>query len=325
MVTKAIEYLVPPRIIRLARSEGERERRVSNWVTTWDLEESIDVAIVGVPLVKGGLLPMGVDTTPDAVRKAMVYCTTYNPDLGTDIQSLKVRHVGDIGLHPTEVLENHRRIEAAATEIFELTRNIMTIVVGGDGSITIPIVKALCKATSQKFGIIQFDSRVDSRDVAESGPSDATPTRAILEANIGVSGNNVVHIGSHGFLTAKEEEEWALNRGVTVVTARQVRREGIEAVTHRALGTASAGTDGIYVSLDGSALDIIASSSTLASAPGGVSLTDLQESLFLLGQDPNVKVLDLVGIDTYNDIKEVVGRTTVGLLLSFLAGVKNRT
>ena len=324
MAAKAIEWLNPPRIIRLARLEGQRERRVSNWVTTWDLEESIDAAIVGVPLVKGGLLPMGVDTTPDAIRKAMVYCTTYNPDLGTDIQSLRVRHLGDIGLHATDVLENHRRIEAAATGIFELTRNIVTIIVGGDGSITLPTVKALCKATSQRFGVIQFDSRVDSRDVAENGPSDATPTRAILEADIGVSGPNVVHIGSHGFLSSKQEEDWALDRGVTVVTARQVRKEGIEAVTRRALDTASTGTDGVYVSLDGSALDILASSSTLASAPGGVSLTDLQESLFLLGQDPNVKVLDLVGIDTYNDIKEVVGRTALGLLLSFLAGVKVR-
>ena len=131
MAAKAIEWLNPPRIIRLARLEGQRERRVSNWVTTWDLEESIDAAIVGVPLVKGGLLPMGVDTTPDAIRKAMVYCTTYNPDLGTDIQSLRVRHLGDIGLHATDVLENHRRIEAAATGIFELTRNIVTIIVGG--------------------------------------------------------------------------------------------------------------------------------------------------------------------------------------------------
>ena len=324
MVIKTIEYLDPPRIIRLARLEGEQEHRVSDWVTMWDLEETIDVAIVGVPLVKGGLLPMGVDSTPDAVRKAMVYCTTYNPDLRTDVQSLRVRHAGDIGLHPTDVLENHRRIELAATEIFKLTSNIVTIVVGGDGSITIPTVKALCKATNQKYGIIQFDSRVDSRDVAEGGPSDATATRAILEANIGITGPNVVHIGSHGFLSSQTEEKWALNQGITVVTARQVRKEGIEAVTQRALNTASVGTDGIYVSLDGSALDIIASSSTLASAPGGVPLTDLQESLFLLGQDPNVKVLDLVGIDTYNDIKEVVGRSTLGLLLSFLAGVKGR-
>ena len=324
MATKTIEFLNPPQIIRTSQLESKRERRVSNWITTWDREESIDVGIVGAPLVKGGLLAAGVDSTPNAIRKAMVYCTTYNSDLGVDIESLRVRHIGDIGLHVTDVLDSHRRIEAACTEIFKLTGDVVTVIIGGDGSITTPTVKALRTATGRKLGIIQFDSRVDSREVADAGPSDATPTRAILEADIGVTGANVVHIGSHGFLAAKEEEDWALNQGVTVVTARQVRKDGIEAVTQRALDAASAGTDDVYVSLDGTALDITVSGSALASAPGGMSLTDLQESLFLIGQDPRVRVLDLVGIDTYDDIKEAVARTALGLLLSFLAGVKSR-
>ena len=324
MATKTIEFLNPPQIIRLSQLEGKQERRVSNWVTTWDFEESIDVGIVGVPLANGSLLPAGVDSTPNAIRKAMVYCTTYNPDLGVDIQSLRVRHVGDVRLHVSDVLDSHRRIETALIEIFKLTGDLVTIILGGDGSITIPAVKALQKAIDQKLGIIQFDSRVDSRDIADGGPSDATSTRAILEADIGISGSNVVHIGSHGFLTAKDEEDWALGHGVTVITARQVRRDGIDAITQRALDVASAGTGGIYVSLDGTALDISANSSALASAPGGMSLTDLQESLFVLGQDPRIKVLDLVGIDTYNDIGEAVARTALGLTLSFLAGVKVR-
>ena len=324
MATKTIEFLNAPQLIRLSQLEGKRERRVSNWITTWDFEESIDVGIVGVPLVKGGLLPAGVDSTPNAIRKAMVYCTTYNADLGVDIESLRVRHIGDLGLHVTDVLDSHRRIEAACTEIFKLTGDVVTVIIGGDGSITTPTVKALRKATGLKLGIVQFDSRVDSREIADGGPSDATPTRAVLEADIGVSGANVVHIGSHGFLAAKEEEDWALKQGVTVVTARQVRKDGIEAVTQRALDAASAGTDGVYVSLDGTALDITVSGSALASAPGGLSLTDMQESLFLIGQHPRVRALDMVGIDTYDDTKEAVARTALGLLLSFLAGVRGR-
>ena len=324
MTAKTIEYLNTPQIIRLSQLEGKRERRVSNWITTWDREESIDVGILGVPLVKGGLLAAGVDSTPNAIRKAMVYCTTYNPDLGVDIESLKVRHIGDIGLHTTDVLDSHRRIEAACGEIFKLTGDMVTVIIGGDGSITTPTVKALRQATGMKLGIIQFDSRVDSRELSDAGPSDATPTRAILEAGIGVTAANVVHIGSHGFLAAKEEDDWARNQGVTVVTARQVRKDGIEAVTQRALDAASAGTDGIYVSLDGAALDITVSGSALASAPGGMSLLDLQESLFLIGQDHRVRAIDMVGIDTYDDTKEAVARTALGLLLSFLAGVKSR-
>ena len=324
MATNAIEFLGPPQLVRLFQLEGQKERRISNWITVWDNEESIDVGIVGVPLAKAGNLPAGVDSTPNAIRKAFIYYTTYNPDLEVDIQSLKTRYVGDVRLHATDLLENHRRIEQAMAGVFSSTSGKVTVILGGDGSVTTPAIKAMAGANNQKLGLIQFDSRVDSRDVDEGGPSDFTPTRAILEAHIGVAGRNVVQVGTHGFLSAIDEHRWAQDQGVTVITARQAHREGIEPVTKRALDVASDGTEGIYVSVDGTVLDITSSGSALASAPGGLSLTEMQEVLFLIGQDPRVKTVDLVGIDTYDDIKEIVARTAASMLLSFLAGVKLR-
>ena len=131
MTRPAIEHLNPPQVIRATQWESELERRVSNWVSVWDFEESIDAGIVGVPLAKGAILPIGSDTTPNAIRKAMVYCTTYNPDFDVDIQSLKVRHVGDVALHVTEVRDNHRRIESVFAELFDLASDMVTVVVGG--------------------------------------------------------------------------------------------------------------------------------------------------------------------------------------------------
>ena len=324
MAIDTIEFLNPPQMIRVTQIEGEQERRVSNWITQWDFEEPIDVGIVGVPLFKGSILPAGVDSTPNAIRKAMVYCTTYNPDLDVDIQSLKARHIGDIQLHTSDVLENHRRIEAAFTGIFALAGDMVTTIIGGNGSITAPIVRAFAEANQRKVGIIQFDSKVDSRHLAEGGPSDSTTVRAILEADVGVSGQQVFHIGSHGFLSSMEERRWAQDQGVTLLTARQARKEGMKEVVERALATASTGTNAIYVSVDGTVLDITASGPALGSAPGGLSLGEMEESLFLIGQNPRVRALDLVGIDTSNDARGVVARTSLGLLLAFLAGVKTR-
>ena len=324
MTIDTIEFLGPPQITRLTQYEGEQERRVSNWITYWDFEEPIDVGIVGVPLFKGSVLPVGVDSTPNAIRKAMVYCTTYNPDLDVDIQSLKTRHIGDIALHVSDVLENHRRIETAFSGIFGLADDMVTVIVGGNGSITAPIVRAYAEANQRKVGIIHFDSKVDSRHLAEAGPSDSTTVRAILEADIGVSGEQVFHIGSHGFLSSMEERRWTQDQGVTLVTARQARKEGINEVVERALDTTSRDTNGIYVSVDGTVLDITASGPALGAAPGGLSLGEMEESLFLIGQNPKVKALDLVGIDTSNDARGVIARTSLGLLLAFLAGVKTR-
>ena len=324
MARQAIEYLNPPQIVRVTQREAEHERRVSNWVTEWDFEESVDVGIVGVPIAKGSILPTGADSTPNAIRKAMVYSTTYNPDLEVDIESLKVRHVGDVALHVTEVMENHRRIEAVFSGLFALAPEMVTLVVGGNGTLTAPVVRAFAGAREESVGVIQFDSKVDSRAVSEGGPSDATSLRDILDSDVGVSGSNVFHVGSHGFLSSPEERRWAADRGVTLVTARQARSEGAGRVAERALAAAGKGVNAIYVSVDATALEMSASGSSLASAPGGLSVTELEDALFLIGRNPKVQVLDVVGVDTFNDVKEIVARTYLGLILAFLAGVKSR-
>ena len=324
MTRPAIEYLDPPRIVRATQWESELERRVSNWVSVWDFEESIDAGIVGVPLAKGAILPIGSDTTPDAIRKAMVYCTTYNPDLDVDIQSLKVRHVGDVALHVTEVRENHRRIESVFTELFSLAPEMVTVIVGGNGTITAPVVRAFAGTNGGSTGMVVFDSKVDSRAVAEGGPSDATSMRDILESNVGVAGSNVFHVGSHGFLSSREERTWAREQGVTLVTAREARREGVVSVVERGLSAVGADADAIYVSVDATVLEMQASGSALASAPGGLSVIEMEDALYLLGRSPKVRALELVGVDTFNDVKEIVARTFLGLILAFLAGVKSR-
>lgn len=324
MTRPAIEYLNPPRIVRTTQWESELERRVSNWVSVWDFQESIDIGIVGVPLAKGAILPIGSDTTPDAIRKAMVYCTTYNPDFDVDIQSLKVRHVGDVALHVTEVRENHNRIESVFTELFELAPDMVTVVVGGNGTITAPIVRAFARANGGSAGMVVLDSRVDSRDVAEGGASDATSIRDILESDVGVSGSNVFHVGSHGFLSSADERRWAADQRVSLVTAREARREGVAPVVERGLSTVGAGADAIYVSLDATVLEMAASGSALASAPGGLSAPEIEDALFVAGRNRKVRALEVVGVDSFDDVKETVARTFLGLILAFLAGVKSR-
>ena len=324
MTRPAIEYLDPPRIVRATQWESELERRVSNWVSLWDFEESIDAGIVGVPLAKGAILPIGSDTTPDAIRKAMVYCTTYNPDLDVDIQSLKVRHLGDVALHVTEIRENHRRIESVFADLFGLASEMVTVVVGGNGTITAPIVRSFARVNGGSAGMVVFDSRVDSRAVSEGGASDATSVRDILESGVGVAGGSVFHIGSHGFVSSHEERTWAREQGVTLVTAREARREGVGPLVERALTAVGAEADAIYVSLDATVLEMSASGSALASSTGGLSVSEMEDALFAAGRSRKVRALEVVGVDTFNDVKEIVARTYLGLILAFLAGLKSR-
>lgn len=316
----AIEYLDPPQLRRLSEAEGRYGRRASNWITPWDFQEAIDVGIIGIPWNTSTMADTVLGESPNNMRRALANLTTFNADFGVDVQDLKVRYVGDIGLHQTDIDENIRRIRIALTELFASNASYVAVILGGAGAVTWLSATCYAKATGQKLGIVQFDSRNDMVSLHDGGPTDATPMRAILEAGVGVEGRNVAQIGLHGFVGTLEEHQYAQSQGVVTITAREVRREGIGPAVGRAVAVASRGTDAIYVTVDGSVLDIPYINLSTMATPGGLSGADVTEAMYLLGQNPKVKALDLVDVYTYLDHAETAARVGCGLIMAFLAG-----
>ena len=259
------------------------------------------------------------------MRKAFVHFTTFNPDFGVDVQGLKVRYVGDVSIHQTYVDENIRRLEATLPPLFESNSSYVPVVLGGAGAVTWLTATSYAKATGKKLGIVHFDSRSDTRSLDEGGPTDFTPIRAILESGAGIEGKNVAQVGLHGFVGTQAEHQYAIDNGVTVVTAREVRREGIDAAVARALAAASDGTDAVYVTVDGSVLDIPLAYISRTATTGGVSGADMSEAMYILGQEPKVAALDLVDFYTYLDENETTARVAASLLMAFLAGLSQRS
>ena len=319
-----LEYLDPPQLVVLSETEGGNERRVSNWITEWDFEEEIDVGIIGAPMDTSTIVDSVLTETPNNIRRAFVHFTTFNPDYGVDVQGLKVRYVGDVSIHQTFVDENIRRMEATLPALFEANSSYIPVVLGGAGAVTWLTATSYVRATGKKLGIVHFDSRSDMRSLDEGGPTDFTPMRAILESEAGIEGKNVAQVGVHGFVGTQAEHQYAVDNGVTIVSAREVRREGIESVIGRAVAAAADGTDAVYVTVDGSALDLPLASISRMATSGGISGEDMAEAMYILGQEPKVAALDFVDFYTYLDEEETAARVAAGLLLAFLAGVSQR-
>ena len=320
----SIEYLGPPQFRKLSETEGREERRVSNWITEWDSKEAIDVGIIGVPWATSTMADTVLSASPNNIRKALVHLTTFNPDYDVDVQDLKVRYVGDVGLHQTDINENIRRIESALAAVFKPTPSYVSLILGGAGAVTWLAATSYAKATGQSLGIIHFDSRNDMRSFDEGGPTDFTPMRGILDAGVGIQGKNIAQVGLHGFVGTLAEHKYAKSQGVTTITAREVHKGGIEAAMSSAVEAASQGTDAIYVTIDGSVLDIPYAHLSSMTTPGGLSGEEMAEAMYILGQNPKVKLLDLVDIYTYLDDTENVARVAASLIMSFLAGYHQR-
>src|SRR4051794_4675351 len=102
-----------PSVTKRAPWQDSQERRVSNWITSWDFAEEIDAGLIGAGYSGASISASGAAGGPEAVRMAFRYNTTYTPDFDTDIQKLRVRDLGDIGGHLTDVSIAHGKIESA--------------------------------------------------------------------------------------------------------------------------------------------------------------------------------------------------------------------
>ncbi len=319
-----IPHLNPPSVVKRAGWQDSEEVRVSNWLTVWDGTEAIDAGLIGVPYSGASINSSAAYGAPEAVRLGFRYNTTYSPDFDTDIQRLRVRDLGDVAGHLTDVGASHARIEAAVGAALAREPRFVPLIVGGDHSITAPALRGFCAANPGKtVGVVNFDAHFDVRNF-EHGPHNGTPFRAILDGSLPIVGRNVVEIGIHGFMNSSAYFRWTRQQEMTIITARDVGRRGMEACVAEALAVAGDGTDLIYVSVDIDCLAFPWAAGTAAATAEGLSVWHLLEGVFACGLEPKVAAFDLVEIDPSRDVKDLTARTGCSVLLTFLAGLHRR-
>ena len=314
------QYLRPPEIIRRTGYQDVGALKVANWITPWDFRESLDVGIIGVPMAKSGGYWKGVFEAPNAIRDTFAWFETYSPDFDVDMRALKVRDIGDVLMHPIDIVLSQERILLTLRELFLAHAEFVPVLLGGDHSIVRPALRAFLEGRNEKLGLIQLDAHDDLRQFTWGGPTSGTPFRGILEDR-SVDGRNFVQIGLHGFGNSLQELEYAKAQGACCISMRQIQGRGIAEVMATAVKVAGDGTQAIYVSLDIDVLEAAFTPGTGAPVPGGMMPWDLLEAVHLLGLCPKVKAFDLVCIDPMKDLRNLTVRMGCALILTFLAGI----
>ncbi|WP_028776398.1 agmatinase family protein [Shimazuella kribbensis] len=319
-----ISLITPPEWVRTSRSYDPNETKVSDWLSHWDGEEPIEMGFIGVPLSKTSISHSGASMTPNALRELFTAVTTYNIDYDVDLSGFKVRDLGDIQMHMTDLKKCHDNIEAGLNQIYEKLPHLFPLIAGGDHSITCPSVKAFQKKIGGKVGMVQIDSHMDVRSLDYGGPTNGTPIRGLLESNT-VEGKHIVQVGLHSFANSKLYREYAVSHGITQFTARQVAREGIDLIMDQAIEIAGNGTDAIYVTVDMDVLDQSYAPGVPAMVPAGMTSWQLLDAVYRLGKNRKVKGFDIVCIDPMQDQRKATVRTAVHVLLTFLVGLVSRS
>lgn len=256
-----------------------------------NVDGPVDIALIGVPAHRTSISPTRADTTPPAVREALLRYSTWSASHRVDVADLSWRDAGDITAPDGPAGE--QRVIEGISRLLPSTR--LLIAVGGDNSITHAIGMGVWQGVPSRGGLITVDAHHDLRD----GVSNGSPVRRLVEA--GLPGERVVQIGIADFANSRDYANRARELGITVITRESVRRRGVVDVMAEALEIAGAAPGGVHVDLDLDVCDRSIAPACPASVPGGLDADELRRIAFAAGQSPQVRSIDLTEIDASAD------------------------
>lgn len=278
-----------------------------------------DIGLIGFPYCGGNSIEHMQYLAPRTLRnRSMAYHRTPRGFQFDPFTTARIRDLGDV---PLPSVLNPDLATKEAEEFYRRVHKlgIIPITVGGDHSITTPILRALGGEHSRHkgpIGMIHFDSHTDSYP-AMGG----TRHHAGAAFRIGVEENLIdpartIQIGLHGPLASPLQDAWSCER-FNVITLQDMIDRGVDWVASEIRRVVGEGPT--YLSFD---LDVIDIAYAPAVADPEVSGMTTRELFSLLNK---LRGLNLVGADIVcfcpplDSPAQITALTASELLLQFVS------
>jgi agmatinase len=283
---------------------------VEDWTTI-----NADVAIIGAPFDAGTQYRSGARFGPRGVREASTlfafgHAGAYDHEddatyLGADVN---IVDMGDADIIHTDTVKSHANIEHAVRQA--LKGGALPVIIGGDHSINIPCVNAF--DDQGPIHILQIDAHldfVDERHGVRNGHGNPMRRAADHDYVTGFTQLGIRNVSS----TAKEGYEYARTVGSDILSVRQTRALGPEAVVARIPKGAR-----LYVTIDIDAFCPSIAPGTGTPSHGGFLYYDVLEILQQVAKHHQVVGIDLVEVAPDYDQSDTTTILAAQLLLNFL-------
>lgn len=216
------------------------------YIADWDGLDA-DVAILGAPFDFGTQFRAGARFGPRAVREASTLFSfghagayDHEDDATYLPESVRIVDMGDADIVHTDTMRSHANIETGVRAA--LAARALPVVIGGDHSVNIPCINAF--DGSGPIHILQIDAHldfVDERHGVRFGHGNPMRRAAEKPYVTGLSQFGIRNVSS----TAREGYEAAREMGSDILSVRQIRKLGVEAVLARIPKAAR-----LYVTID---------------------------------------------------------------------------
>jgi agmatinase len=227
-----------------------------------------DVALIGVPHDMGCTYRPGARFAPFDVRRVSAMVDGYHPVHEVDVfAQLRCVDAGNIVFPPFDREAMRGAIEAEVRQL--AAARVVPLVIGGDHSISLPILRALAKANGP-LAVVHFDAHLDltGPDVWGDAYHHGTPIRHTIEEGL-VEQGQLYQVGLRGPRRSKADDSIARAQGHRSFTADHVAEHGARRVAAEIRERIERRP--VYITFDVDAIDPAFAPGTGTPVPGGLS------------------------------------------------------
>jgi len=240
---------------------------------TQDNTEGLDACFVGVPLDIGASNRPGARLAPRQIRDESRMLRPFNVSTGAaPFESIQVADIGDVAINTFNLEKSIGIIEAAFDEIVQHDCSPLTL--GGDHTITYPILRALAKKHGP-IGLVHIDAHADINDhMFGERIAHGTPFRRAMEDGL-LDGDRVVQIGLRGTGYAPDEFDWSRQQGFRVVPVEDCWNKSLTPLMAEV--RAKVGDGPVYITFDIDGIDPAYAPGTGTAEIGGLTVPQALE------------------------------------------------
>ncbi|GBQ36269.1 agmatinase [Gluconacetobacter azotocaptans] len=288
----------------------------SPYLPDWSAIDA-DVAILGAPFDFGTQWRAGARFGPRAIREASTlfafgHAGAYDhEDDATYLDGVRIVDLGDADIVHTDTMASHAAIEHGVRAI--LKSGALPVVLGGDHSINIPCINAFSE--QEPVHLVQIDAHldfVDERHGVRYGHGNPMRRAAEKPWVTGLTQLGIRNVSS----TAREGYDAARAMGSDILSVRQVRALGAEAVLARI-------PRGVryYLTLDIDGFDPSIAPGTGTPSHGGFAYYDVLDLIAGLARQGDIVGIDLVEVAPDYDHSGVTAILAAQILLNAIGRI----
>jgi agmatinase len=233
-----------------------------------ELAKRCDVALLGIPYDGGTTYRCGSRLAPYHVRRVSALVSGYHPVHRVAVfEALRVRDCGNIMVPPFDAGAMREVVAAEVSGV--LAGGATPVVVGGDHSVTLPILRALARRHGP-VAVCHVDAHFDTTGPEAWGTAfhHGTPIRNAIEERL-IAPEKLFQVGLRGSWHGPQDDRIVEDFGARRWTADAVAHVGANTIARRIVE--QVGDVPLYLSVDIDAIDPSFAPGTGSPIPGGLS------------------------------------------------------